>query len=203
MDFWEALASQPEALTRSQRAVQAQLERLDPARWPSGRTIVVGLGASYLSREEELLHRDRDEPVTEPASSAPRPAHLADDGYAGELARVVSAWGRVPESEGLILDLPLPDAAWGLPAGAVVEGHCVFDAGRWRLLATPGPTEGLAHVVQAQKRCERLVVAGVAHQDATAVVEALATNTAVGDAGLARDLFDALRKEDPIVGATW
>jgi len=47
MDFWEALASQPEALTRSQRAVQAQLERLDPARWPSGRTIVVGLGASY------------------------------------------------------------------------------------------------------------------------------------------------------------
>lgn len=47
MDFWEALASQPEALARSQRTVQAQLEGLDPARWPSGRTIVVGLGASY------------------------------------------------------------------------------------------------------------------------------------------------------------
>jgi hypothetical protein len=119
MDFWEALASQPEALTRSQRAVQAQLERLDPARWPSGRTIVVGLGASYLSREEEFLHRDRDEPVTEPASSAPRPAHLADDGYAGELARVLSAWGRVPESEGLILDFLLGLSRFRTPLGGL------------------------------------------------------------------------------------
>lgn len=162
--------------------------------------------ATYLAREEELLHRDRDEPVAEPASSAPAvpsPTDLADDGYAGELARVLSAWGGVPPTEGLILDLPQPEPAWGLPAGAVVEGHAAFVDGRWRLLLTPGPADGLAQLVQAQKRCERLVTAGVAHQDASAVVEALATNGAVGDAGLARDLFDALRKEDPAIAATW
>jgi len=177
--------------------------------WRRYHRILQERSATYLTREERLLRRTADEAGSdEGAASATGPASDEavapdDDGYAGELARVLSAWGRVPQSEGLILDLPLPDAAWGLPAGAVVEGHCVFDAGQWRLLATPGPAGELARIVRTVKHCEQLLVSAIEHHDATAVVEALATNPAVGDAGLARDLFDALRKEDPTIAAAW
>jgi 6-phospho-beta-glucosidase len=171
---------------------------------------------TYLAREEQLLHdgshahaedqsRNPGEPAANPtASPAGNPdPDPGDDGYAGELARVIAAWAGRPVPEGLILDVPLPEATWGLPAGSVVEGRCVFDAGQWRLLATPGPAGELARIVRTVKHCEQLLVSAIEHHDATAVVEALATNPAVGDAGLARDLFDALRKEDPTIAAAW
>lgn len=185
------------------RALADALDRGDEAlAWHRYHGALAERSATYLTREEQLLHGDRPEPATEPPSPAPA-ADTADDGYAGELARVLSAWAGVPSSDGLVLDLPLPDAAWGLPAGTVVEGHAAFVAGRWRLLSTPGPAGGLSQLVQAQKRCEWLVTTGVEHHDASAVVEALATNGAVGDAGVARDLFEALRKEDPVIAASW
>lgn len=130
MDFWEALAKQPSALMRSQQAVQAQLERLDRSRWPNGRTgrtIVVGLGASYHAATcAEAAFVDAGEvlEVRTPAQlGRPRPPEP------GDLVVVVSQSGRSVETlEALRHADPAPvlllTADRGSPA-ARAAGTCI------------------------------------------------------------------------------
>lgn len=161
---------------------------------------------SYLSVEERALGAANKKAPTEPtvsSDSADDDAPPLNDGYASELAAVVRAHrGALPDG-GLILNVPAPDAMWGVGRGAVVEGRCVYDAGNWRLLAAPGPQGGLQRLVRHLKEYEQRLAAAVIASDREGLVEALAINPAVGDATLARELLEKLLDDDAELRDRW